>query len=281
MDLILYNPKSKNSRGNVQTNRLIKKYKKRSVPFRLKSILKLPSLDLFLKEHKEFEKIILLGGDGTIHHLTNQLVNYPKSPTIYVKKNGSGNDFLRTLKLQHKNPQFIMHCRTDEEEHYFINGTGIGVDGLVIDYVDKSKNKTKLSYFLASLHAMINFVPEPLTLELDGEIHHFKKAYTLMINNGMYVGGGMKMTRKARIDDEYLDVLVVHKIPKIFLILIFSLVYLGLHTKFKSYVFYKKAKHIKGTFTTPQFGQSDGEIFRDITSIEVYSSKKQTNYKPY
>ena len=282
MDLILYNPKSKNSRGNIQTHRLVKEYKKAKRPFRLRSVFKIDDITSYLSERSPFDKIILLGGDGTINQLSNQLVHYPDKPVIHIKKNGSGNDYLRTLKYQDANPQFVIENTLDKTEtRYFMNGTGIGLDGLVIDYVDKAKNKGKLTYFLSSFKAMMNFVPEPLDVQIDGESFHFEKAYTLIIDNGMYVGGGMGMTPKARLDDEYLDVLVVHKIPRIFLLVIFSSVYLGLHTKFKRYVFYRKAKHVHGTFTTPQIGQCDGEKFIDVTEIDVKSSGQTIHYKKY
>lgn len=282
MDLILYNPKSKNSRGNVQTHKLVKAYKKAKRPFRLKSILKIEDMHIYLENRTPFDKIILLGGDGTINKLTNQLINYTNIPVIQIKKNGSGNDFLRTLKSQDTNPQYIIQNTLDNNStHYFMNGTGIGLDGLVIDYVDKAKNKGKLTYFLSSFRGMMNFVPEPLDVEIDGTSHRFEKAYTLIINNGMYVGGGMGMTKQARLDDENLEILVVHTIPKAFLLLIFSSVYLGLHTKFTKYVFHRKGKRIKASFTTPQIAQSDGEKYLDVTSLEVQSSGKTIHYKNY
>lgn len=282
MDLILYNPISKNSRGNVQTHKLIKYYKKHKIPFRLKSILKINDIKAYLDARDEFDKVILLGGDGTINRLSNQLVHYDNKPVIHIKKNGSGNDYLRTLKKQDEKPQYVIQNTLDDEStHYFMNGTGIGVDGLVIDYLDNARNKRKFSYFLASYKGMVNFVPEPLDVILDGEQFHFEKAYTLVINNGMYVGGGMKMTKEACLNDEYLDILVVHRIPKIFLMFIFISVYFGLHTKFKKYVFSRKAKHIRGTFTTPQIVQMDGEKYLDVTTIDVKSTGNTLFFKQY
>lgn len=128
---------------------------------------------------------------------------------------------------------------------------------------------------------MWNFIPEPLDVEIDGEKHHFKKAYTCVINNGMFVGGGMKMTPDSRIDDEYLQVVIVHSISRLFLALVFSSVYLGLHTKLKRWVFMRKCKTIKATFTTPQITQSDGEKINDVTSIKVKSTGKQIHLRAY
>lgn len=282
MDLILYNPKSKNSHGNIQTHKLVKKYKKENKPFRLKSIIKIEDITTYLGDNSQFDNIILLGGDGTINRLINNLIDYDLKQDIYIKKNGSGNDFLRSLKTQDTNPQYIMQNTLDNgETHYFINGTGIGLDGLAIDYVDKAKNKGKLTYFISSVRSVLNFIPEPLTIEIDGETIFFKKAYTLIVNNGRFVGGGMEMTRQANIDDENLDVIIVHTIPKLFLLLIFSTVYVGLHTKFTKYVFSRKCKHIKASFTTPQMGQSDGEKYTDCTSVDIRSSHKQIHLKAY
>jgi diacylglycerol kinase family enzyme len=282
MDLILYNPKSRNSKGNVQTHRLVLAYKRSNRPFRLKSILKIEDVSQYLRERSAFERIILLGGDGTINQLTNQLIDHPEKPVIHIKKNGSGNDFLRSLRTQDDNPQYIMrNILDDQTSHCFMNGTGIGLDGLVIEYIDKARKKGRLSYFLASFRAMRHFIPEPVDVEIDGVSHHFAKTYTVIVNNGIFVGGGMAMTPDARLDDEQLDVMVVHTIPKAFLFLLFSSVYFGWHTRLTKYVFYTKAKHIKATFTTPQIVQSDGEKHLDVTSIDVQSSGHRIHYKAY
>lgn len=282
MDLILYNPKSKNSHGNIQTHKLVKHYKKTKTPFRLKSILKIDDIKGYLTDRTHIDKVILLGGDGTINQLVNNLVDYDLKQDIYVKKNGSGNDFLRTLKTQDENPQYIMQNTLDgTDTHYFINGTGIGLDGLVIDYVDKAKNKGKLTYFLSSFRAMMNYVPEPVDVVIDGEKLHFEKTYTVIANNGRFVGGGMEMTKHARIDREEMEVLIVHTVPKFLLLFIFSTVYLGLHTKFKRYVFSRSCKTLEATFSTPQLGQSDGEKYSDVTAIKVQSSGKRIHLRAY
>ncbi len=282
MDLILYNPKSKNSRGNIQTHKLVRKYKKEKKPFRLKSLLKIADLKTYLENITDIDKIILLGGDGTINRLVNKTVNSDIEYNIFIKKNGSGNDFLRTLTKQDSKPQFVFENTTDDDrKHYFINGTGFGIDGLIIDYVDKAKSKGKFTYFLSSLRAMMKYVPEPLDVEIDGKQYHFEKAYMVVANNGKFVGGGMEMTPHANISEKTLDVMIVHRIPKLFLLFLFLTVYIGLHTKFTRYVFSQKCHSLKATFTTPQMGQSDGEKFEDVRSIAVQCSNKQIHLRAY
>ena len=282
MDLILYNPKSKNSKANIQTHKLIRKYKLEKKPFRLKSILKIHDPKKYLEENKHFEKVILLGGDGTINKFVNKVHDYDIQQEVYLKKNGSGNDFLRSLKNNDSKPQFIIENTLDDSKtHYFINGTGFGIDGLIIDYVDKAKNKGKLTYTLSSLKAILNYVPETLEATIDGEKFTFEKTYMVTINNGRFVGGGMQLSPKANIDDELLDVIIVHGISKPVLLILFMTIYLGLHTKFTKWIFNRKCKEIEVKFPTPQICQSDGEKYENVSSMRIKSSGKQIHLRAY
>lgn len=280
MDLILYNPLSKNNKGNVQTHKLIRQYKKKNIPFRLKSIVKIDDMKEFLEKKQDIDKVILLGGDGTINRFVNNTIDYDIKQDIYLKKNGSGNDFLRSLKENDKLPQFIMKATYDTglKTHY-INGIGMGLDGYVGYLIDQSPRKGQLRYFFNTFKALVKYIPEPLTLLIDGEEHKFKKAYIVAINNGRFFGGGMKVAPDANISDEYLDVIVLHTAKKLMVLPIFFTIYIGKHRMFKRYVFSKKGKHVKATFTTPQISQADGENYYDVTSIETVFSGKQIHLK--
>lgn len=282
MDLILYNPLSKNSKGNVQTHKLVRYYKKNNIPFRLKSILKIADMKGFLEEKQEYEKVILLGGDGTINRFVNNTFDYDIKQDIYLKKNGSGNDYLRSLDGYDELPQYIMETKYDTglKTHY-INGTGMGLDGYVGYLIEKSPRKGKFRYFLNTFIALVKFIPEPLTVVLDGVENKFEKAYIVAINNGKFFGGGMRVAPDGNINDEYLDVIVLHSVRKLMILPIFFTIYIGKHRMFKKYVFSQKAKHIKATFTTPQISQADGENYYDVTSIETMSTGKQIHLRSF
>jgi len=280
MDLILYNPLSKNSKSNVQTHKLVRQYKTNKIPFRLKSILKIDDIKSYLDKKKEIDKVILLGGDGTVNRFVNDIVDYNLTQDIILKPNGSGNDYMRSLVDRDNKPQYIMESVYDTGfKTHFINGTGMGVDGYVGYLVDQNVKKGIFGYFKSTIKALLTYIPEPLTLTIDGEVHKFEKAYLVTMNNGRYFGGGMKVAPQGNINDEYLDVMVAHSANKLQLIYIFLNIYLGRHIKFKKYVFFKKGKHIKAEFTTPQITQADGENYYDITTIEVKSTGKQIHFK--
>jgi diacylglycerol kinase family enzyme len=282
MDLILYNPLSNNKKSNIQTNKLIRKYKKNKTPFRLKNILKIQNIKEYLDTKKDIDKVILLGGDGTINRFVNETVNYDFTQDIYLKPNGSGNDYMRSLRGSDEAPQYVMESMLDTGiKTNFINGAGIGVDGYVLYLMEKSANKRFNRYIKSTIKALIQYIPEPITINVDGKEHVFKKAYLISINNGKYIGSGMKMAPQANIHDENLDVLVVHSIRKIFLLFIFLTIYTGKHLKFKKYIFHTKGKHIKATFTSPQIYQTDGECYYDVTSIDVKSTGKTIHFRAF
>ena len=83
------------------------------------------------------------------------------------------------------------------------------------------------------------------------------------------------------ITDENLDIIVLHTVKKLMVLPIFLTIYIGKHRMFKKYVFSKKGKHIKATFTTPQISQADGENYYDVTSIETMSSGKQIHLRSF
>lgn len=282
MDLLLYNPLSKNNKSNITTHKLVRYYKKNNIPFRLKSIIKIDNKVEFLKEKDMFKNIILLGGDGTINRFVNDIRDYELTTPIYLKPNGSGNDFLRSLKHQKVNNQEIMQATFDgDKEQLFMNGAGIGIDGLVLKYIDESKNKGKFRYFVNTLRALMNYKPTDATVWIDNQEKQFKRTYLINANNGKYVGGGMKITPKASLSTNELDIIIVHTIPKWLIFFIFLTIYLGIHPIFKSYVYTAKAKKIKVQMPTPSIAQVDGEFTEQIQSVEIVSTNKQIHFQEY
>lgn len=282
MDLLLYNPLSKNNKSNITTHKLITYYKKHNLPFRLKSIVKINDTVKFLKEKDIYENIILLGGDGTINRFVNDIKDYTLTTPIYLKPNGSGNDFLRSLKHQKENTQEIMQATyNDQKTQLFMNGAGIGIDGLVLEYIDKAKNKGKFRYFSNTFKALINYKPTDSIVWIDGEKKTFHNTYLINANNGKYVGGGMKITPKADLSTNTLEVIIVHTIPKWLIFFIFITIYLGIHTIFTSYVYTAKASTLKVEMPHPSIAQVDGEITNQVTTLEIRSSNKQIHFQHY
>ncbi len=278
MIILLYNPLSKNRKSRRVTKRLVDRFKKRDVPFRVKSLLKIKDMESYITKTPDDIQFILLGGDGTINTFINNTMRIPLTHEIHIKPTGSGNDFLRSIKRHNPPHQYIMEMRHDDDGRYFINGAGFGLDGQIAHLVNQSKKKNKFRYFLNTIKSFFTYKPGPMTLTVDGETKTYKKAYLVNINNGAYVGGGMKLTPKARLDENAFDVLIVHSVSKPILLLIFISVYLGLHTIFTRYVTILKGHDVIAESPTPQIAQCDGETFEKVKRIHVKKTNKKANF---
>lgn len=273
---LLYNPISSNNKDILKKVKTFSKKMAKEGTSYLVNVLEISGKEEeFLLQRNENDKVIICGGDGTINTFINRVKPESIKCRIYLYTCGTGNDFARDFKKKHfeitehlKNtPHFTIN---EGITHNFINGVGVGVDAVVC----KSKQQYKTSgvkkgYLSIALSALKSFRPYSLDIEIDGEMKHFENTWFVICNQGVYMGGGMKVTPKASRNDEYLDICVVHTIGKKKIILIFPFIYLGLHTLFKKYVNIFKAKKVKIIPNGCSILQHDGEILENIKSLEV------------
>lgn len=273
---ILFNPKSKRGKTNKNISKLKKKLIKEGHQVEVKSLLEVGSTKEYLKTLNKEDKIIIFGGDGTLHYIANALMNLDYQQEIFVaRKAGTGNDFVRSLKQKTfliKINDYIKDLpyeTKDNHKRFFINSVGIGLDALVCDYVERKGSKTEGNYFKSALKAIKNFKPYQLTLEIDGEIKKFDKTWFVVVCNSQYFGGGMKISPKSvRLDDK-LEVVVVNKIRRWIFLLIFPTIYLGIHKIFKRGIHFYQGKEISITTDKEQIIQFDGEVFSPTTGLDI------------
>lgn len=274
MFLILHNPLSSNKKSRRRTKKYVRIFQHKKIPFIVRSSLKIDNLLDFIKERPQITDILLLGGDGSINYLINSIDITQIKQSIHLAKSGSGNDFLRTLKKVKQADVTIGQASLDTHKHVeFINGCGMGFDGLVCHYVNNDKKKSRISYFIHVFKSIIQFKPQKMTLKIDGQNHTFNKTYLVAIQNGRYFGGGMKATPKACIEDDDYYVLVVHTLPKFLLQVLLLTIYPGWHPIFKKYISLFKGKDIRVQFENPNYFQADGEVHGDVSSIHVKALK--------
>jgi len=278
MYLIIHNPLSFNRKSKWATSRLVKFFQKKAIPFILRSTFKIDDLQGFLKANPTVTDIVYCGGDGTINYMINHVdVNAIKAK-IHFFQSGSGNDTLRTLKPMKKADVKLGRAVTEAGTVDFINGCGIGVDAAICHYVNADKHKNKLSYFINAFKGFSSFKPMKLSVEVDGVLHEYPKAYTIAIQNGRYFGGGMKATPDADPQSDTFQALVVHSISPALISFLFMTIYSSLHLKFKKYVTLLVGKRFKIACDAPQYFQNDGEVLEHVSTVDVTKSKTRTFY---
>lgn len=281
MDILLYNPLSRNGKNDHFIEKVKKELKKNGNPVVVYSLLTIDDPIAFISNCTESDRIILVGGDGTINRLANRIYGLDIQQPIYIYQAGTGNDFVRSLKTKDKivsikeyisNLPYVLY---DDQKQYFLNGAGAGLDGYVGYLVNNSRfKKNKLNYFRHAFEAFAKFKPVGANITVDGKSWYEKKVWFASVMHSAYFGGGMKIAPKAKRSQAELDVVIVKKIPKWLLILIFPTIYLGWHVMFKRYVTIIKGQEVTISFDTPTYLQIDGDVEYPIDKIKAFSMRK-------
>lgn len=163
-----------------------------------------------------YDVVVGVGGDGTLHEVAAGL---PTEGALGVIPAGTGNDFARTLGLP-KDPERSLDIllqskpmqidRSRANGHPFLNVAGIGFDALVAQQVRERAPQSggTLPYLMSVFRLLSTYNNTPVRIELDDETIE-ATALLVAIGNGAYVGGGMRICPRARIDDGLFDVCIV------------------------------------------------------------------------
>jgi YegS/Rv2252/BmrU family lipid kinase len=174
------------------------------------------------------EKIVVIGGDGTISEIVTGIRKTSHSPSIGILNLGTGGDFCRSLgvptdinlaldKIQNGNKiladigriKFLDNSGIENERN-FINITGCGMSGEVVRTINKSKKLFGgFSYYIASLQNFFSYKNRYLKIILDDKKEINLTAVTVAICNGQYFGGGMQISPASQISDGLFHIVVV------------------------------------------------------------------------
>ncbi|MFW5794025.1 MAG: diacylglycerol/lipid kinase family protein [Bacillota bacterium] len=276
MFLIIHNPLSSNKKSKRKTKKVVKYFQKKGIEFILRSTLKITNLKSYLNKRKNITDILFLGGDGSINYLINNVNLDEIEQNIYLGKSGSGNDFFKSLKPLKSANVTIGEANLDNKAKVkFINGCGLGFDGLVSHYVNNDSKKGRFSYFINVFRAILKYKSQTIKVIIDDKAYSFNKAFIASIQNGRYFGGGMKAAPKANIESDSYYVIVAHDLNKFLLQLLLLTIYPGWHRFIKSKITILKGKNIEITLEHPAYFQADGEVKGDIKYISVKAKQKK------
>lgn len=276
MDILLYNPLSRNGKNPKFIQKISKHLRKQGHAVVTYSLLEIDDVEAFASECNLDDRIIIVGGDGTINHLANRIYDLNIKQELYMYQAGTGNDFIRSLKTKDKVVpiknyiQRLPSVEVNDKKRYFLNGSGAGLDGFVGHLVNTSKyKKNKLNYFRHAFEGFAKFKPISGEIMIDGQKEVYKKLWFVSVMHGAYFGGGMKIAPKADRYEEDLHLVVVKNIPKWLLILIFPTIYLGWHVMFKRFVKIYSGKEIHVKLDQATYLQIDGDVEYPVTAFKA------------
>lgn len=280
MDILLYNPLSRNGKNPKFIEKIAKHLRKSGNAVVSYSLLSIDNVDSFLSGCAETDRIIIVGGDGTINRLANVIATLDIKQDIFMYQAGTGNDFVRSLKTKakivpiKKYLSILPSVHFHDQERLFLNGAGAGLDGFIGHLVNTSKyKKNKLNYFRHAFEGFAKFKPISATLNVDGVEFKEPKLWFASMMNSPFFGGGMKIAPKANRNEKKLQLVMVKDVPKWVLILIFPTIYLGWHVIFKRWVKVMNADVISIVFDKPTYLQIDGDVEYPIGQFTTHKAK--------
>lgn len=219
------------------------------------------------------ERILAVGGDGTLHEVANGIHRAAASPALGIVPIGHGRDFARTvgteknvelavLKAVDAAPRPIdlgVVTYADGTSRAFLNIAGLGFDAIVAERAQTSRLPgANLPYLASALSTLVGFQNIGIRVESEGETIETRAVF-VQVANARFMGGGFHFAPMAQIDDGLLDVCVVGDFGKLELVRHIPKVYGGKHTGLTKFRHLRAASvHISSTSTARL--QLDGEL---------------------
>lgn len=215
--------------------------------------------------------VVAMGGDGMLHEAINGIADFEKC-SLGLLPCGTGNDFAVAAKIPFsiKKAADVITCGEPSPIDYIelsnglksINAVGMGIDVDVLKRVYSKKSGGRGKYLSALVYCLSHFESYNFTVEYDGKTEkHF--GLIAALGNGKQIGGGIKLFPEARLDDGYMDILMVDYLSKFKTVFAFIKLMLGKINAIKEVTF---ARVKRACFTTekPCSVQAEGEIYDGI-----------------
>lgn len=225
-----------------------------------------------LTEEDAEAKIVVLGGDGTLHEVLNGVVD-PTKCTLGLIPSGTGNDFAAAAGIPEKTEAAARLIATTEPkltdwldigDKRCMNVGGLGMDVDVLLRCEKGKKRGKLKYLKSLIVSFIKFKGYEVSFECEGEKVDMN-GLLVVACNGKQIGGGIKICPVAEMDDGLMDVMAVQCFKSKWQTLYAFMQLMG--GKVMKYP-HKKYYRCKSVSVRPKAAntmQLDGELYDDLT----------------
>ena len=281
MNYLLYNPLANNGKGDEAKKKALK-----DIGGQFPGMDDVDYSDVIFEDVIKLlqpgDNVVVLGGDGTLNFLINDIRNTGATDDIsyYLYPAGLENDFVKDIADKGINTKLVPlnkyifdvpKVKFNNKEMLFLNSVGFGVDGQTYDEAETLKSRGKkinLNSITSSL--LKKYEKTSATVTVDGEKKEYKDVYIAATMNGRFYTDGMKAAPEQNRLSHELSLVVIHDQIKGHGMKAISSIYKGMHTKFPEACEILKGKKITVTFDSPRAMSIDGELFENITSYEAF-----------
>lgn len=191
--------------------------------------------------------LVVVGGDGSVNEVVNGVAGR-NDVELAVIARGTGWDFARSLALPHNADRAIetaLHggARTidlgrvtyrswsgDEQQRWFANVASVGMSAAIAQRANDTSKALggKVSYVWATFAVFARWANGDVSVTVDSETRH-ARMHDVVVANGPYFGGGMKICPDADAGDGRFDVLLIGDLTKRDLLLTLPKTFRGRH----------------------------------------------------
>jgi diacylglycerol kinase (ATP) len=194
-------------------------------------------------------RLIVVGGDGTVNEAVNGVLAAGSTPVeLAVVPLGTGDDFARSLGIPRRPEEAFRVAATgavrtidagrasyqgwdgSPEERYFVNFAGAGISGAIARRGAATSRRmgAKPAYLWATVAVFMRWKSVPMRVELD-ESTRSAVLYEVLVANGPYTAGGMRVAPDAVPDDGLFDTVLIGDFTKAEFAVTFPKIYRGTH----------------------------------------------------
>ena len=224
-----------------------------------------------LAAQQGFERVIAVGGDGTVHEAANGILaaKVARPPALTVVAQGTGNDFAKLVGTHRRSPREAVRriaagtvAQFEVGEawgEFFVNSLGIGLDHEVPFHLKSVTHfRGTPAYAIALFKALGGYRDIGLTVQI-GETTYEGRWLTVAVGIGAIEGGGFHIMPGASPEDGLLDVCAIRPVPLAKLVALIPLVMLARHTGLRE-VTHTRATRVIFRGDAPLKIHSDGEL---------------------
>ncbi len=253
---------------------------------------------------EDYDRIVAVGGDGTLHEVVNGYFQSngtpltPAPPLIPIPC-GTGTDFNRVLddktgidavaylRSDRVRPVDLLRLKYtgldgERASRYALNIASLGLSSAVVRSVNRGGLPLpgRLRYFGAILRALFDHAPFRVGITLDGTAVADDPVRLVAIANGHTFGAGVKIAPDAVVDDELLDLTILHDISAFRLLRSLPQFYEGEHRSLDGVSTYRGRQLTVRPFTEePVWLEADGELVGQLpVTVEVVPAALRIQY---
>lgn len=282
---LFINPTAGRGRAGRRLPRIAELLKEAGVEFETFTSAAVGDLERQVREHVSHgaERIIVAGGDGSIHEAVNGIMTADQPARLGVVPTGTGNDFAKAcdIPLDWEHATRLLGNRIAAgaswrridvgrmNDRYFANGVGIGFDAKVTKVARSYRWPIgDLVYLVALFRCIIDGVITPQMTITSDEMNVSGPLTLVNVSNGPWVGGMFHIAPMADNTDGKLELLVADPVSRLRTLGLLPKIITGRHLGEKE-VSHAAVTRVTIESAGPVPSHLDGEIGPPTTRFEI------------